>query len=87
MTAWADYTAIDGDCGNPSRELASSGTVTIFGLAAGDASPLDGGATVSGTFDLTFSNADHLSGQFSAPVCVGVTIPSRIGSLPTVCVP
>jgi hypothetical protein len=87
MTAWADYTAIDGDCGNPSRESASSGSVTIFELGAGDASALDGGATVSGTFDLTFSNADRLTGQFSAPVCVGGMAMSWIGPPPTICVP
>jgi hypothetical protein len=47
-------------CQSAASETAQSGTVTFTAID---------GATISGSFDLTFQNGDHLTGTFSAPVC------------------
>jgi hypothetical protein len=44
---------------------ATSGTIVINSI----------GATVSGTFDVMFGNADRLSGTFNSPVC---TVPTSV---------
>jgi hypothetical protein len=59
--ATARYSIANGDCGVAYNETAGSGSVTI---TASDS------AMFSGTFDLTFTNSDHLAGRFSAPICV-----------------
>ena len=47
-------------CRSAASETAQSGTVTFTAID---------GATISGSFDLTFQDGDHLTGTFSAPVC------------------
>ncbi len=47
-------------CSSAASEEAQSGTVTFTAID---------GATISGGFDLSFQNGDHLTGTFSAPVC------------------
>lgn len=57
--ATASYALQDQNCLTVVSENASSGTVTISSV----------GSSVNGSFDLTFG-ADHITGTFSAPVCV-----------------
>jgi hypothetical protein len=77
MTAGGTYLALDADCGSPNTVSASSGNVTISMVNT---------TTISGTFDLTFSDGDHLMGQFSATNCV-LTFVMPIQSPMPVCVP
>jgi len=56
----ATYAASDANCNAAVTEEASAGSVTMDTANA---------TTVTGTFDLTFPNGDHLTGQFDAPVC------------------
>lgn len=61
MTAAASYLKVGPTCSDPSTEVTTAGIVTISAVS---------NATISGTFDLTFSNGDYATGKFSAPVCV-----------------
>lgn len=54
------YQRDDASCVRATGEQASSGTVTVNEVS-------DGG--VSGTFDVSFSSGDHLTGSFQAPRC------------------
>jgi hypothetical protein len=54
------YTSDDSTCRTTVNETATTGTVTIKQVTS---------TTVDGSFDATFSSGDHLSGDFSAPVC------------------
>jgi hypothetical protein len=54
------YTSDDSTCRTTVNETANSGSVTIKQVTS---------TTVDGSFDATFANGDHLSGDFSAPVC------------------
>jgi hypothetical protein len=56
----ASYLASDANCKETVNEQATAGSVTMDTV---------GSTTVSGTFDVTFANGDHLTGQFDAPVC------------------
>ncbi len=57
--ASAKYILEDQNCIDLLKEPASSGTVTLSSI----------GSSVNGSFDLMFG-ADHLTGTFSAPICV-----------------
>jgi hypothetical protein len=61
MTVSGWYQQLDGDCGAPSPETATSGSVVVSAIDR---------TAISGSFDLTFPNGDFVTGQFSAPVCV-----------------
>jgi hypothetical protein len=79
MTAMGWYQQLDGDCGAPSPETATSGSVVVSAIDR---------TAISGSFDLTFPNGDFATGQFSGPVCVvfeGST--GAIAPRPPVCVP
>jgi hypothetical protein len=66
--ATVEYLVIDARCSARTATQASSGTVTLTQVDSG---------TVSGSFDATFPNGDHIAGSFSAPVlprrCVRAT--------------
>jgi phosphopentomutase len=57
--ATANYVLEDQNCIDQLKETATSGTVTISSV----------GSSVNGSFDLMFGS-DHLTGTFSAPICV-----------------
>ncbi len=54
------YLASDSTCAITTNESPMSGSVMLDTVSAG---------SVAGSFDLTFANADHLSGTFVGPVC------------------
>jgi hypothetical protein len=56
----ASYLSSDANCKLTVNERATAGSVTMDTADT---------TTVTGTFDLTFANGDHLTGQFDAPVC------------------
>jgi hypothetical protein len=55
------FRTTDADCSWKTNEIAASGSITLTAVSStGD---------VWGTFDVTMSNGDHLTGSFDAPVC------------------
>jgi hypothetical protein len=54
------YAASDANCNETVTEQATGASVTLDTVNT---------TTVTGTFDVTFANGDHLTGQFDAPVC------------------
>ena len=54
------YAASDANCNETVDEQATGASVTLDTVNT---------TTVTGTFDVTFPNGDHLTGQFDAPVC------------------
>jgi hypothetical protein len=58
--AVATYSSTNGNCVKSYGESATSGTVTLTNITATE---------IDGSFDVTFSSGDHLTGSFSAPVC------------------
>jgi hypothetical protein len=61
--AMAEYATTDAKCNNTANEQATSGTVTITTTATMTST------TLQGSFDVTLSTGDHLSGTFDAPIC------------------
>jgi hypothetical protein len=60
LQANALFAEADASCQPLGSELAQGGSITFDAVAP---------TLLSGTFDLTFSAGDHLTGSFSAPVC------------------
>lgn len=58
------YVALYANCQLASSALGNSGTVTLSSV---------GGGSYSGTFDVTFSTGDHVTGSFDASNCAGFT--------------
>lgn len=58
--AEASYEATDSNCNKTTNEKATGGTITLTTVSS---------TTVTGTFDVTFASGDHLTGNFTAPVC------------------
>jgi hypothetical protein len=56
----AAFVKADANCQSAVSDEATSGSVTFSAISSGQA---------SGTFDLTFPDAGHLTGSFSAPNC------------------
>jgi hypothetical protein len=57
----AQFEATDATCADKaSSSVGASGTIQLDSVSP---------TMVTGTFDLTFGNGDHLTGQFAAPVC------------------
>jgi hypothetical protein len=54
------YTADNSMCKTTTNETATTGSITITQVTS---------TIVEGSFDATFMNGDHLSGNFSAPLC------------------
>jgi hypothetical protein len=76
----ATFSATDTNC-NPTAAsagvgLATSGTITLSSVSATE---------IAGSFDLTFSGGDHLTGTFSAPVCNATVVTSPIVTAPPAC--
>jgi hypothetical protein len=61
--AQAQYATTDAKCVSGPTVEATSGTVTITSTATTSSS------TLQGSFDVTMSTGDHLTGTFDAPVC------------------
>jgi hypothetical protein len=61
--AMAEYSVTDANCNNTTTENAMSGTVTLTAAMSSSSS------AVQGSFDVTMTNGDHLTGTFDAPVC------------------
>ena len=57
---FAEVAGNDPQCVQTISQTAQSGSITLDTV---------GSAAVSGSFDLTFPNGDHLRGQFYGPVC------------------
>jgi hypothetical protein len=78
----ASYNALDASCrptyGSTTSD-ASAGTINIDSVSP----------NVSGSFDLTFPNGDHLSGSFASEVCdaPGPTPMNTAAAAPPVCQP
>ena len=58
--AGAAFVVNDASCVKVTDEKASAGTITISSVTSG---------MVTGHFDVTFPAGDHLTGDFSSPVC------------------
>jgi hypothetical protein len=56
----AHFAALDAKCVTAGTEQAKTGTITFETVSATE---------LSGSFDVTLSGGDHLTGTFSAPVC------------------
>jgi hypothetical protein len=78
MTATGSYYQLDGDCGTPSLEMATSGSVVVSAIDR---------TNVSGSFDLAFPNGDFVTGEFSAPTCAVIVNYGGIGPPPVICTP
>ncbi len=68
LVVTVSYNSLDAECQPTYADtaaLASAGTVTIDSV----------GASVSGSFDVTFPSGDHLRGTFDSPVCASAPAP------------
>ncbi len=61
---YASYYADSATCVLTTSETANSGSVVLTSVSSD---------SIDGTFDVTMPNGDHLSGNFAAPVCSGVS--------------
>jgi hypothetical protein len=75
----AAFSATDASC-NPTAAsaslgvgLAASGTITLSSVSATE---------ITGSFDLTFSPSNHITGTFSAPVCNATVMTFPTGPAP-----
>lgn len=75
-TARAYFAEVDANCGDASTEMTASGSVIISAFDS---------AAVAGSLDLTFSNGDSVTGEFSAPVCAMPQGAGDITQAPLVC--
>ena len=68
MFATADHSTLDSCCGRPTHDSATNGSVSLSDVGVATVAGTFG-PTLSGTFDLTFSNGDRVIGDFAAPLC------------------
>ncbi len=68
MVAEADYERDDARCQATVKESGMSGTVTV--TSATD--------PIQATFDVTFSNGDHITGSFKAGMCTALNVNSSL---------